>query len=101
MIPDKVVVKRCYETGCYGRNSCVANNTQEIPVAVHFINTIPQRNQKNNKKCGWVHVTEHVQCTCGCNIDQDQCEQEGKLYNRFDCTCKCPNEVRIFFTKGS
>lgn len=88
MIPNRVVVKRCYESGCYGKKSCMPTKLVDLQVAVRFVNRVSPE-----QHCGWVNVTEHSECRCKCHVTYEECERENKIFDASECRCQCPDEV--------
>ncbi|GLV35649.1 PDGF- and VEGF-related factor 1 [Carabus blaptoides fortunei] len=85
LVPDKVIVKRCHESGCYGRKSCAPVKMREIRVAVRMMS-----HGNSMMECGWINVTEHTECKCGCMVKPDHCNMKQE-YVADQCMCKCTN----------
>jgi len=86
LTPSHVTVKRC-SGGCHGQSSCVAASTATRKVPV-LLARCPLGGGKCEKECASVEVEDHLSCTCGCRVQEDECRGD-QAFSSSTCSCTC------------
>ncbi|KAK8739470.1 hypothetical protein OTU49_003339 [Cherax quadricarinatus] len=50
-----------------------------------------RRRRQNEVSYHTVEVLRHVECTCGCKVQEEHCKPNIHTYNESECSCVCNN----------